>query len=120
MSSRSTGSPFLPPSPFLRPSAPSPAAPRSTRRRALAAALPAALLASSLSGCGTTADASDGRTVTVTVGYQSKTINTVTAGTLLRSLGAFERRCAPRASVTGRRTRCAGRTTRRARRSPRR
>ncbi|MFG2490111.1 ABC transporter substrate-binding protein [Streptomyces caniferus] len=91
MSSRSPGSPFLSPSPFLRPSAPSPAAPRSTRRRALAAALPAALLASSLSGCGTTADASDGRTVTVTVGYQSKTINTVTAGTLLRSLGAFER-----------------------------
>ena len=31
------------------------------------------------------------RHVTVTVGYQSKTINTVTAGTLLRSLGYFER-----------------------------
>lgn len=33
----------------------------------------------------------DGSTVTVTVGYQSKTINTVTAGTLLRSLGYFEK-----------------------------
>ncbi|MEU7055065.1 ABC transporter substrate-binding protein [Streptomyces sp. NPDC046197] len=45
-----------------------------------------------LSGCGGTASAgSDGSAVTVTVGYQSKTINTVTAGTLLRALGAFEK-----------------------------
>ncbi|MFI6875226.1 ABC transporter substrate-binding protein [Streptomyces sp. NPDC050400] len=44
-----------------------------------------------LAGCGGAASAGDGSTVTVTVGYQSKTINTVTAGTLLRSLGAFER-----------------------------
>ncbi|MEU5597047.1 ABC transporter substrate-binding protein [Streptomyces sp. NPDC020298] len=43
-----------------------------------------------LSACGGDAQAGDGRTVTVTVGYQSKTINTVTAGTLLRSLGYFE------------------------------
>ncbi|KUN73285.1 ABC transporter substrate-binding protein [Streptomyces canus] len=40
--------------------------------------------------CGS-AQAGDSSTVTVTVGYQSKTINTVTAGTLLRSLGSFEK-----------------------------
>ncbi|QKW08510.1 ABC transporter substrate-binding protein [Streptomyces sp. NA04227] len=45
-------------------------------------------LALPLAGCGSSGDDS---TVTVTVGYQSKTINTVTAGTLLRSLGAFEK-----------------------------
>ncbi|MGY5125034.1 ABC transporter substrate-binding protein [Streptomyces nigrescens] len=92
MSSRSTGSPF-PPSPSPAPSTPaSPfAAPRPVRRRALTAALGSALLLGSLSACGTPADASDGKTVTVTVGYQSKTINTVTAGTLLRALGSFER-----------------------------
>ncbi|MFI0714297.1 ABC transporter substrate-binding protein [Streptomyces inhibens] len=49
------------------------------------------LLPLALTGCGSEAAAGDGRTVTVTVGYQSKTINTVTAGTLLRSLGSFER-----------------------------
>lgn len=53
----------------------------------LAAAL---LLPLALAGCGSSS-ASDGNHVTVTVGYQSKTINTVTAGTLLRSLGYFER-----------------------------
>ncbi|MEE1830624.1 ABC transporter substrate-binding protein [Streptomyces sp. SP17KL33] len=54
--------------------------------------LPAALLLPlALAGCGTgSGSAADGGTVTVTVGYQSKTINTVTAGTLLRSLGYFE------------------------------
>lgn len=35
-----------------------------------------------------------GEKVDVTIGYQSKTINTVTAGTLLRDLGIFERRLA--------------------------
>ncbi|MFJ1973030.1 ABC transporter substrate-binding protein [Streptomyces sp. NPDC087903] len=44
-----------------------------------------------LTACGGSAEAGDGSTVTVTVGYQSKTINTVTAGTLLRSLGYFEK-----------------------------
>lgn len=45
-----------------------------------------------LTACGgTTTAGSDGSTITVTVGYQSKTINTVTAGTLLRSLGSFEK-----------------------------
>jgi NitT/TauT family transport system substrate-binding protein len=54
-----------------------------------ATAATAALLLLSLSACGS-ARAGDGNTVTITVGYQSKTINTVTAGTLLRSLGYFE------------------------------
>ncbi|MBX9421277.1 ABC transporter substrate-binding protein [Streptomyces lateritius] len=55
--------------------------------------LPLALLLPLTTACGggsDAGDASDGKTVTVTVGYQSKTINTVTAGTLLRSLGYFE------------------------------
>ncbi|WP_328749582.1 ABC transporter substrate-binding protein [Streptomyces sp. NBC_00285] len=51
----------------------------------------AAVLLFPLSGCGGSARAGDDPTVTVTVGYQSKTINTVTAGTLLRSLGYFEK-----------------------------
>ncbi|MFF3987454.1 ABC transporter substrate-binding protein [Streptomyces sp. NPDC001797] len=55
-----------------------------------ATAATAALLLLSLSACGGSARAGDGNTVTITVGYQSKTINTVTAGTLLRSLGYFE------------------------------
>ncbi|WP_282084922.1 ABC transporter substrate-binding protein [Streptomyces tendae] len=46
----------------------------------------------SLTACGGDASADgNGSTVTVTVGYQSRTINTVTAGTLLRSLGYFEK-----------------------------
>ena len=51
----------------------------------------AVLLLAPLTACGGSARAGDGSTVTVTVGYQSKSINTVTAGTLLRSLGYFER-----------------------------
>ncbi|MDN2497330.1 ABC transporter substrate-binding protein [Nocardia nova] len=45
-----------------------------------------AVAASLLSGCGS----GDDSTITVDVGYQSKTINTVTAGTLLRDRGTFE------------------------------
>jgi NitT/TauT family transport system substrate-binding protein len=59
-----------------------------TRRRravALLAAL-AAVGAQALTGCGLLTDP----TVTVNVGYQSKTINTVNAGTLLRDSRAFE------------------------------
>ncbi|MFE0354647.1 ABC transporter substrate-binding protein [Streptomyces nigra] len=59
------------------------------KRTAVAAS--AAVLLLPLSACGGDAGAGDGSTVTVTVGYQSKTINTVTAGTLLRSLGYFEK-----------------------------
>ncbi|TVZ81311.1 ABC transporter substrate-binding protein [Streptomyces sp. BK340] len=56
-----------------------------------AVVLSAATLLLPLSACGGSAEAGSGSTVTVTVGYQSKTINTVTAGTLLRSLGYFEK-----------------------------
>ncbi|WP_316755879.1 ABC transporter substrate-binding protein [Streptomyces herbicida] len=59
------------------------------KRTAVALATSALLLP--LSACGGSAEAGSGATVTVTVGYQSKTINTVTAGTLLRSLGYFEK-----------------------------
>ncbi|MFG1999842.1 ABC transporter substrate-binding protein [Spirillospora sp. NPDC048911] len=46
-----------------------------------------------LAGCTVAGNAADGGGSTrVVVGYQSKTINTVTAGTLLRSLGYFEKR----------------------------
>lgn len=91
MSSRFPGT-LSAPFPVTFPAVSAPASGRRPAgRRALRAALSAALLMGSLSACGTAADASDGKTVTVTVGYQSKTINTVTAGTLLRSLGSFER-----------------------------
>ncbi|WP_210592755.1 ABC transporter substrate-binding protein [Streptomyces sp. GESEQ-35] len=58
------------------------------KHKAVAAAI---LLLAPLTACGGSAEAGDGSTVTVTIGYQSKTINTVTAGTLLRSLGSFEK-----------------------------
>ncbi|MGW5869123.1 ABC transporter substrate-binding protein [Streptomyces sp. NPDC055239] len=60
----------------------------------------AALVTLPLAGCGG-ASAEDSGTVTVTIGYQSKTINTVTAGTLLRSLGYFERELAARGKREG-------------------
>ncbi|WP_251094493.1 ABC transporter substrate-binding protein [Streptomyces sp. Caat 7-52] len=60
-------------------------------KRRTAVALSAATLLLPLTACGGSAEAGSGSTVTVTVGYQSKTINTVTAGTLLRSLGYFEK-----------------------------
>ncbi|MEU3748339.1 MULTISPECIES: ABC transporter substrate-binding protein [Streptomyces] len=66
--------------------------------------LPLALLAPLATACGGSAGAEgegDAKTVTVTVGYQSKTINTVTAGTLLRSLGYFEEELAARGKRDG-------------------
>ncbi|MER5963426.1 ABC transporter substrate-binding protein [Streptomyces sp. NPDC002057] len=52
--------------------------------------------------CGADAgDGADAKSVTVTVGYQSKTINTVTAGTLLRSLGYFEEELAAQGRKDG-------------------
>lgn len=68
----------------------------------------ALLLFAPLTACGS-AQAGDSSTVTVTVGYQSKTINTVTAGTLLRSLGSFEKQL--NSSTTATPTRSTGRTT---------
>jgi NitT/TauT family transport system substrate-binding protein len=68
--------------------------------RFAALALGAAL---ALSGCSLQSDAStsDGQTVRVVVGYQSKTINTVTAGTLLRANGYLEQRLAELGERTG-------------------
>ena len=57
------------------------------KRLKLALLLVPALAASA---CTVAGEAAEGRTKVV-VGYQSKTINTVTAGTLLRSLGYFEK-----------------------------
>ncbi|MGW7287791.1 ABC transporter substrate-binding protein [Streptomyces sp. NPDC054847] len=73
------------------------------RKRSRLLSLPTvALLLLPTTACGGTADAdADGKTVTVTVGYQSKTINTVTAGTLLRSLGYFEEELAARGKKDG-------------------
>ncbi|MFB7369505.1 ABC transporter substrate-binding protein [Streptomyces sp. NPDC056222] len=73
-------------------------------RRPLAPLLSLALLVPLATACGGAAgadDAAGARTVTVTVGYQSKTINTVTAGTLLRSLGYFEEELAARGKKDG-------------------
>ncbi|MEU6820085.1 ABC transporter substrate-binding protein [Streptomyces atriruber] len=67
----------------------------------LARLLPLALLVPLVTACGGAAGAEDSDTVTVTVGYQSKTINTVTAGTLLRSLGYFEEELAARGKKDG-------------------
>ncbi|MFB4287413.1 ABC transporter substrate-binding protein [Nonomuraea sp. ATR24] len=57
----------------------------------------AALVLLAAAGCSVTGGGAD-RT-TVVVGYQSKTINTVTAGTLLRSLGYLEKRLGDRYAV---------------------
>ncbi|MFD9036135.1 ABC transporter substrate-binding protein [Streptomyces sp. NPDC059567] len=73
-------------------------------RRPLVPLLSLALLLPLATACGGAAGADDpagARTVTVTVGYQSKTINTVTAGTLLRSLGYFEEELAARGKKDG-------------------
>ncbi|GDY29065.1 ABC transporter substrate-binding protein [Gandjariella thermophila] len=67
-------------------------------RKAWIVAVVSALVAA-LGGCG--GGASAGETVPVVVGYQSRTINTVTAGTLLRSLGYFEKRLAELGARTG-------------------
>ena len=60
-------------------------------RKALMAVLLLAATACSVSGATSGATGGEGKTKLV-VGYQSKTINTVTAGTLLRSLGYLEKR----------------------------
>ena len=72
------------------------------RRRARAAVPLLLALVVLAAACGSDADAGTGTagartggdTVEVVIGYQSKTINTVTAGTLLRELGLFEQRLA--------------------------
>jgi NitT/TauT family transport system substrate-binding protein len=77
--------------------------PGRTRWRPLLAALllPLTALTACSSAAGPDAASGAGSAVTVTVGYQSKTINTVTAGTLLRSLGTFEQRLQALGERTG-------------------
>ncbi|KRE28381.1 ABC transporter substrate-binding protein [Mycobacterium sp. Soil538] len=60
-------------------------------KRALALLL-TAVTATSLTACSLDAQSASADTVRVVVGYQSKTINTVTAGTLLRAKGFLEKR----------------------------
>jgi NitT/TauT family transport system substrate-binding protein len=60
--------------------------------RRLFAMLVTAAVAAPLAACGQAASGDD--TVKLVVGYQSKTINTVNAGTLLRSQGYLEKRLA--------------------------
>ena len=58
------------------------------------AALLAAVSTASLSACSLDSQSESADTIKVVVGYQSKTINTVTAGTLLRAKGFLEKRLA--------------------------
>jgi NitT/TauT family transport system substrate-binding protein len=58
-------------------------------------------VAASLSGCSLESLSESSGVVNVVVGYQSKTINTVTAGTLLRAQGYLERRLADITTRTG-------------------
>src|SRR5690349_19382516 len=61
-----------------------------------------AVLAVVLSGCSLdSAGQSSGNVVNVVIGYQSKTINTVTAGTLLKAQGFLERRLGDITTRTG-------------------
>jgi NitT/TauT family transport system substrate-binding protein len=64
------------------------------------AAVAAALLLA-VSGCSLDSATSSADVVNVVIGYQSKTINTVTAGTLLRAEGFLERRLADITARTG-------------------
>ncbi|WP_162621960.1 ABC transporter substrate-binding protein [Microbacterium suaedae] len=64
--------------------------------RGVAMTIGAALLATTTTAC-----ASDDGAVDVVIGYQSETINTVTAGSLLRSRGYFEQALADETSKTG-------------------
>src|ERR1041384_1930078 len=56
------------------------------------AALLAAVSTASLSACSLDSQSESADTIKVVVGYQSKTINTVTAGTLLKAKGFLEKR----------------------------
>ncbi|AWI31449.1 ABC transporter substrate-binding protein [Streptomyces tirandamycinicus] len=73
------------PHPVPRPSLPQ-------RPRRLPSLAVVAVLGLAAGACGTESSAGGSSTVVVNIGYQSKTINTVTAGTLLRDRGTFERK----------------------------
>ncbi|OMC55232.1 ABC transporter substrate-binding protein [Mycobacterium sp. IS-836] len=61
----------------------------------------AAVIVAAVSGCSLESLSQSSGVVNVVVGYQSKTINTVTAGTLLRAQGYLERRLADITTRTG-------------------
>ncbi|MCA2216635.1 ABC transporter substrate-binding protein [Jidongwangia harbinensis] len=63
--------------------------------------VPLVVLVTALSGCTVAGQAAEAGAEPVVVGYQSKTINTVTAGTLLRAQGFFEKRLAELGKSTG-------------------
>ncbi|TJZ75881.1 ABC transporter substrate-binding protein [Rhodococcus oryzae] len=75
------------------------------KRRIPAAAMAAALTTAMLAGCSLDSDSGGGAggtdAVPVVIGYQSKTINTVTAGTLLKAQGYLEKRLAAVTERTG-------------------
>jgi NitT/TauT family transport system substrate-binding protein len=73
---------------------------RRPRPRSSALLAVSALLTAFATACGA-GSGTDSATVVVNVGYQSKTINTVTAGTLLRDRGTFERRLAEIGNANG-------------------
>ncbi|MEB3984168.1 ABC transporter substrate-binding protein [Mycobacterium sp. 663a-19] len=60
-----------------------------------------AVIVAAVSGCSLESLSASSGVVNVVVGYQSKTINTVTAGTLLRAQGYLERRLADITTRTG-------------------
>jgi NitT/TauT family transport system substrate-binding protein len=61
----------------------------------------AALTTAALAGCSLDSQTQSDDTVNVVVGYQSKTINTVTAGTLLKAKGFLEQRLADVSKSSG-------------------
>ncbi|MGB8404066.1 MAG: ABC transporter substrate-binding protein [Mycobacterium sp.] len=61
----------------------------------------AAVVLLAATGCSLESQSDDSNVVNVVVGYQSKTINTVTAGTLLRAQGYLERRLGDITAKTG-------------------
>jgi len=73
---------------------------RPARRSLVAAAALGAATLLATSAC-SLSDSGDGKAVHVVVGYQSKTLNTVTAGTLLRADGDFEKQLTELSKTTG-------------------
>lgn len=71
------------------------------RRHAVWPASVMIAIAALLSGCSLESLSQSSGVVNVVVGYQSKTINTVTAGTLLRAQGYLEHRLADITTRTG-------------------
>jgi len=65
------------------------------------ALLVAAVTIAALAGCSLDSQTQSDDTVNVVVGYQSKTINTVTAGTLLKAKGFLEQRLADVSKTSG-------------------